>query len=643
LKAERTFLIERPVFTRKPELACCRGAAAFGAQAGKAARECGWCPRSALALALVVTATAGPAQRADHLNPPAAPLAARADRILVKPKPGADLTSLHTLLGVRVLRRFADIGNLRVLQLPEGKSAAEIIARCQQSGLVEYAEPDFIVQALLEPNDFRFWDGSLWSLRNTGIYGGVPGADIDGPLGWDTQNSASNVIVAVMDTGVRFTHEDLAANMWINSGESGRNAQGFDISTNGVDDDADGFIDDLHGINAILGTGVPLDDYGHGTHVAGIIGGVGDNSVGIVGVCWHVQIMACKFLDNTGHGSVSDAITCIDYARRKGAKIINSSWGDYAYNSSALQDAIRSARDAGVIFVAACGNDGSNNDQSPLYPASFRLDNIIAVAATTRTDSLATFSNYGPTNVHLAAPGDPIFSCWGPSNSAYQYFNGTSMAAPHVAGVCALVWAHYPTDNYQQVIHRVLSGAEPLPGLAGKCVTGGRLNLAGALAASPGVFANFTAMPSSGPVPLTVRFTNASSGNVSRWRWDFGDCTASSTNKNPTHVYTNAGSFTVTLTITDTNNMTNSKSRNLRVTAPSMAAYQFRLRGESNKTYRIEGSTNLLSWTALTTNEAGADGCVAFTDAQAGGFRQRFYRGLRLDPSAGPLAKREFQ
>src|SRR5438445_3744572 len=287
----------------------------------------------------------------------------RADRMLVKPKPNTDLTALHARLGTTVLRSFSGIGNLQVLQLSAGADVRTLLSAFQQSGLVQYAEPDFILQAALEPNDFRYADGSLWGLHNTGIYGGTSGADIDAPNGWDIQNTAANIVVAVIDTGARYTHEDLAANMWVNPGESGPGPLGVDKCCNGIDDDGDGYIDDVHGINAIIGTGIPWDDYGHGTHVSGILGGVGNNSVGVVGVAWRIQIMACKFLDASAHGSVSDAIKCIDYARSKGAKIINASWGDYLtapYNgilpnlpaySSALHDAIASARNAGILLV----------------------------------------------------------------------------------------------------------------------------------------------------------------------------------------------------------------------------------------------------------------------------------------------------
>jgi len=381
------------------------------------------------------------------------------DRILVKPKLNADLTLLHTLLGTTVLQTFPAIGGLQVVLLPAGVGVDMIIAAFVNSGLVQYAERDAIVHALLTPNDFRYFDGSLWGLNNTGQLGGVPDADIDAPEGWDVQSTAPGIIVAVIDTGVRATHEDLAPNLWVNP--------------------ADG----SHGLNAINDTNDPNDDFGHGTHVAGTLGAVGNNSVGIVGVCWNVKIMACKFLDPQGNGTLSDAIQCIDFARANGARIINASWGTTTFTSQALRDAIASAGQAGIIFVAAAGNSAGNNDADPLYPASYDLDNIVAVAATTRADALANFSNFGATTVDLGAPGVSIFSCWNGADTDYQFLDGTSAAAPHVAGACALLMAHFPGDNYHQIINRLLSNVDPLPTLAGKCVSGGRLNLQKALGA----------------------------------------------------------------------------------------------------------------------------------------------------------------
>jgi subtilisin family serine protease len=426
-----------------------------------------------------------------------------------------DLTALHAALNTKLLRAFPNVGNLQTLQLPPGVPVTTLLTAYRQSGLVQYAEPDYIVQLSLAPNDFRFADGSLWGLNNTGQLSGKPDADIDAPEGWDAQNTADNVIVAVIDSGARYTHEDLAANMWINPGESGKDFLGLDKSANGLDDDGDGYIDDVHGINAILGTGFPIDDNGHGSHVSGTIGGVGNNSVGVAGVCWRVQIMACKFADAVGQGSISDAITCIDYARNKGAKIINASWGSYSFNSTALRDAINSARSAGIIFVAAAGNDATDTDANPFYPAGYDLDNIIAVAATDRTDNRAGFSNFGASSVDLGAPGQDIFSCWNGSDSDYRFLSGTSMATPHVVGVCALTWARYPGETYRQIINRVLAGVDPLPALAGKTVTGGRLNLQKALGGSappPGlptvtVTATDSSASESGPDPGTFTVT----------------------------------------------------------------------------------------------------------------------------------------
>jgi subtilisin family serine protease len=416
---------------------------------------------------------------------------ARSDRILVKPLPGVDLTALNMQLGVTVLRTFPGIGNLQVLQIPAGSLVADLISAYQASNLVQYAEPDYIVHLLVDPNDFRYWDGSLWAMKNTGQLGGTPGADIKAPEGWDIQHDASSIIVAVVDTGIRLTHEDLAGNLWTNPSPSS--------------------INDVHGINAITGTGDPTDDNGHGSHVSGTIGAVGNNSVGVVGVAWSVQLMALKFIDSQGNGAISDAVTCIDYARNHHANIINASWGGTGFQSTALHDSIAAARDAGILFVAAAGNSQGDNDTTPLYPASYNqeLDNVIAVASTNRNDGLSSYSNYGARTVDLGAPGEDIFSCWNGSDSDYQYENGTSMAAAHVSGVAAVVLAHNPSAHYTTVAQSIFSGTDPLPSLQGKCVTGGRLNLYRALGVvSP------PPTPPAAPSSLTATATSSSAINL---------------------------------------------------------------------------------------------------------------------------------
>jgi subtilisin family serine protease len=372
-----------------------------------------------------------------------------ADRILVQPKQGINheaLARFHAEQRGKVLQTFEGIGGLQVVSVPEGEGVPAFVARYQRSGLVEFAEPDYFGFVSAIPNDPNYANGRLWGLNK-----------IDAPAAWDVLTSASNIVVAVLDTGVRYTHEDLKSNIWVNPNDGG------------------------HGWNALTGTNNPSDDSGngHGTMVAGVLGAVGNNGKGVVGVAWQVQIMACKCFNSQGKGTVSDCVTCIDYARTNGARIINASWG--FTNSLALSNAVYSLRDAGIIVVAACGNDATNTDVSPTYPASYPLDNVVSVAATASDDTLASFSNYGATTVHLAAPGVNIWSTFVATDSFYFSDSGTSYSAPYVAGACALMLAEYPGESYHQIINRVLSATDPLPSLAGKCVTGGRLNLRKAL------------------------------------------------------------------------------------------------------------------------------------------------------------------
>ena len=467
----------------------------------------------------------------------------RGDHILLRPKPGIGpdaLARFHTSQRNRVVREFKHLDGLEVVSVPAGKSVEEALEQYQLSGLVEYAEPDYLVQAALAPNDPLFSNGTLWGLNNPGQSPGVSGADIKAPQAWDTQTSASGIIVAVIDSGVRYTHEDLAANMWVNP------------------------YDGSHGFNALTGSNNPMDDSGHGTLVAGIIGGAGNNGTGISGVAWRVQLMACKFLDAAGNGFVSDAIECIDYARTNGAQIINASWGSPA-NSAALVDAIASAGRAGVVFVAAAGNNGINIEAAPFYPASFDLDNIVVVAATTQADGLAGFSNYGNQSVDLAAPGCAIYSTSHSGDSAYTYGSGTSFAAPFVSGAFALMRAVNPALSCKDVVARLLAGTDPLAGLSGKCVTGGRLNLAHALC--PPVLANFTTTPTTGAVPLTVNFTDTSRGTIVWRAWNFGDGVTLTNVFNPTQVFTNEGTYTVTLTVVSDEGVTNRASQTVNAVA----------------------------------------------------------------------------
>jgi len=355
------------------------------------------------------------------------------------------------------------------------KQMKEIMA----SGNYEYVEPNWILQAFAQPNDSAFSDGRLWGLRNYGQSGGTSGIDANVVPAWDLSTGSSEVIVAVIDSGVRYTHSDLAPNMWKNPGE---------IPNNGRDDDGNGYVDDVYGIKSeSWGSGIsgdPMDDNGHGTHVAGTIGAVANGGGPAVGVAWQVKLMALKFLTAGGSGVTDDAITCIDYAIANGARIINASYGGGPY-SQASKDAIVRANQAGILFVAAAGNDEKNNDWSSSYPCGYDVENVLSVAAINRHGALAWFSNYGRTQVDIGAPGEEIFSTWVLHNNSYYYANGTSMASPHVAGAAAVLASTEPNLSPKELRNRLLETAAPLSSLNGKVVSGGMLDLNAALRVTP--------------------------------------------------------------------------------------------------------------------------------------------------------------
>ena len=477
-------------------------------------------------LSLWLAQLTGVAQTPSLQQPPASTPPYREDRILIKPKHGVSpvaLANFHSARQAEVLQTFEGMGRMQVVRIPKGETVQGFIAKYERSGLVEFAEPDYTGHIFATtPNDPKFVDGTLWGLKK-----------IDAPDGWDVLTSASNIVVAVVDTGVRYTHEDLASNMWVNPNDGG------------------------HGWNAITGTNNPYDGaigltISHGTLVAGVLGAVGNNSKGVVGVAWQVQIMACQCFDNgSGNGTVSDAITCLDYARTNGARVINASWG-FTTSSLSLSNAVDSLRIAGVILVAACGNSSANIDVSPVYPASYHLDNVVSVASTATNDTLSTFSSYGPTSVQLAAPGEQITSTVSASDSFYGVASGTSMSAPYVAGTFALMLAKYPAETYQQIIARVLNATDPLPSLAGKCVTGGRLNLKKAL--NPPIILSM--ISTNGPLHLHLA-TGANRTCVIKVSTNF---------MNWSSIYTNTTSANGTFDFTDTQS-TNSAQRFYRATS----------------------------------------------------------------------------
>lgn len=357
------------------------------------------------------------------------------------------------------------------LALPHGKSVEQAIAeiKAKKDPRILSVEPNYRLHILAVPNDTYF--SNLWAMNNTGQTGGTADADIDAVAAWDITTGSSDIVVAVIDTGIDYLHPDLVDNMWVNTAE---------IADNGVDDDGNGYIDDIYGYDFVYDDGSPMDEHSHGTHCAGTIAGRGNNGLGITGVSWQCSLMACRFLDEDGSGYASDAIDAINYAVANGADILSNSWGGGAYSAS-LKAAIENAGDNGVLFVAAAGNSAANNDADPHYPSSYDVANMIAVAATDDDDSLASFSCYGARTVHLAAPGVGILSSV--LDGQYDSANGTSMAAPHVSGVAALLLANDSTMTFQELKSRLIWTGDAIDELGDITITGRRLNAYNALTA----------------------------------------------------------------------------------------------------------------------------------------------------------------
>lgn len=368
-----------------------------------------------------------------------------------------------------------------VLLVSTSLQAYDAIAKAKGLTDIEYAEPNYIYQHSAVSNDTYFTNGSLWGMYSSSSspanqYG------CQAATAWAAGKIGSNTVyIGIIDEGYMYSHEDLAANAGVNPGE---------IAGNGIDDDGNGLVDDIYGWDFAGNNNTVFDGVGddHGTHVAGTIGGVGGNGKGVAGVCWNVKLLNAKFLGSTG-GTTANAIKAVDYftdlKTRHGINLVatNNSWGGGGF-SQLLMDAITRANNAGILFIAAAGNSGTNNDVTASYPSGYNVANVIAVASITSTGALSSFSQYGATTVDLGAPGSGIWSSIPKKSgkklvSSYASYSGTSMATPHVSGAAALYASTHPGESAAQIKAAILNSVIATPSLTGKCVTGGRLNVSG--------------------------------------------------------------------------------------------------------------------------------------------------------------------
>ncbi len=441
------------------------------------------------------TALRGPdhkSTRIDKTVNPVKTISVGRPEILVRFKPGSGLDDVRAIAAAnndRLIDEIESVGGLTVIDDLDNADAQAVADQyAAMTDAVDYAEVNFEIRLdipkqteaprdlLLRnlpagaPNDPMF--AEQWALNNLGQDGGKTRADIDAITAWETTRGSEEVVVAVLDSGVDYTHSDLVGNMWIRPD-----------SLPAYTDDELGTFNDLNGYNGTDRLTDPMDDNGHGTHCAGIIGAEGDNGIGVSGINQTVRIMPLKFLGRGGFGSTSDAIAAINYAidRKKNdvnVRVISASWGSTS-KSKALEDTIRAAGEAGILFVAAAGNNGTSNDSRPHFPSNYDLPNVISVAALDRSDELASFSNFGIKTVHVAAPGKDILSTW--LNNSYREASGTSMATPYVSGVAALIIASDPSISMKDLRARILDSSDELDSLTGKVEAGGRICAANSL------------------------------------------------------------------------------------------------------------------------------------------------------------------
>ncbi|HEU4411075.1 MAG TPA: S8 family serine peptidase [Polyangiaceae bacterium] len=399
----------------------------------------------------------------------------KSDEVLVRFKSGTasgSAAAVHAGVAARVVREYRAPSGLQLVRLPQSITVEAAVEAYRRDPRVLYAEPNYIYNLHAVPNDPSF--GQLWGMNNDGQFG-VVDADINAPEAWDITTGSSGVVLGLLDSGVDYHHQDLAANIFTNPGE---------IAGNGIDDDGNGWVDDVHGIDAIGESGDPMDTDGHGTHVSGTMAARGNNGVGVAGVNWDAKVVACKAFN--GFGDLDDILQCMDYFLELKTRpnnpvdivATNNSWGGGPF-SQALSDAIGAHQQAGMLFVAAAGNNGSDTDLFPNYPSGYDHANIISVLSLDRFDQRSFFSNFGVRTVDVGAPGEEVLSTL--PGDGYGVLSGTSMAAPHVTGLVGLLKAQNPSRTAQQLKNLILTGGAPSPATAGATLSGRRVRADGSL------------------------------------------------------------------------------------------------------------------------------------------------------------------
>ena len=428
-----------------------------------------------LALLWTTTLTAG-----SDLTPFSTP-ARVADEVLITFAPDVGPAEQEELLAERgavIVRRYRSVNGV-LARMTESPLFLQSVSLLAEDNRIRRVAPNRLIHLLGRPDDPRRTNQYQHDL-------------IEAEKAWDIATGSRDVVVAVIDSGIALDHEDLADNIWTNPGESGKDAAGRDKRSNGVDDDGNGYVDDYRGWDFVGDDNDPTDGMGHGTHCAGTIGAAGDNGVGIAGINWQVSLVALRIFDDRGRpAEEGDVLAALEYANTMKFPIVSNSWGGAAEpetefgagTGDLMYEMIRKGEENGALWVFASGNAGTNNDATPVLPAGYDLDHIIAVGASTSRDALAGFSNYGARTVDLMAPGDRIYSTNVRSlfGGGYARMSGTSMAAPVVTGAAALLLSTDPTLSGLEIKAQLIRTVDPVRSVRGKLLSGGRLNLYRAL------------------------------------------------------------------------------------------------------------------------------------------------------------------